>query len=134
MINPRLLLPGMFLLALVSTSLAAADDKSTQNDTVKPTVTVEIKNIQFVPNEVTVSAGTTIKWINLDPVDHDVTSGLSINGRKSRGLKQTKFPDDKFSSGLFGKGKTFSITLDKKGEYQYYCNIHPFMTAKIIVK
>ncbi len=87
-----------------------------------------------MPSEVTVAAGTTINWVNLDPVDHDVTSGVSVIGRKARDMKQTKFPDNKFSSGLFGKDKTFSVTLDEKGEYKYYCNIHPFMIAKIVVK
>jgi len=95
---------------------------------------IEIKNLQFVPAEITVARGTRISWVNLDPVDHDVTSGVSITGRKSRGLQQTKFPDGKFSSGLFGKDKSFSMTFDDMGEYSYYCNVHPFMTGKIIVR
>ena len=95
---------------------------------------VEIKNLQFVPIELVVAAGTTITWRNLDPDDHDITSGLSVLGRQTRDMKQTKFPDGKFASGLFGKGKTFSVTLEEKGEYKYYCNIQPFMIAKIVVK
>ena len=98
------------------------------------TVTVKIKNLQFIPAEMTITAGTTITWINLDPVDHDVTSGVSVTGRKTRGMKQTKFPDSKFASGLFGQDKSFSITFDAKGEFNYYCNVHPFMVAKILVR
>ena len=95
---------------------------------------VEIRDLQFAPIELVVVAGTTITWRNLDTNDHDITSGVSVLGRQTRDMKQTKFPDDKFQSGLFGNGKTFSVTLEEKGEYKYYCNIHPFMIAKIVVK
>ena len=95
---------------------------------------VEITNIRFEPAEITIKTGTTVTWTNLDPVDHDVTSGISINGRKSRNMKQTKFPDNKFSSGLFGRNESFSNTFDAEGVYDYYCNVHPFMVARIIVE
>lgn len=37
--------------------------------------TVEMKNIQFVPNQVTVMPDTRIVWINKDNVNHTVVSG-----------------------------------------------------------
>ncbi len=135
MTNDRLFLLGMFALSLVVATSGFGNGKQTgQKNLETQAVTVEIKNLLFVPSELVVDAGTTINWVNLDPVDHDVTSGVSLIGRKTRNMKQTKFPDDKFSSGLFGKDKTFSVTFDVKGEYKYYCNIHPFMIAKIVVK
>jgi len=134
MINIRLFLAGLLTLLLFTTSSFGRDEQSEPKSPENQAVTVEIKNLQFVPNEIVVPAGTTINWVNLDPVDHDVTSGVSVIGRKTRDLKQTKFPDGKFSSGLFGKDKTYSVNLDEKGEYKYYCNIHPFMVAKIVVK
>ncbi len=134
MTHARLFLLGILTLSLVATSGFGSDEQSGQESSENRAVTIEIKNLQFVPSEVTVAAGTTINWVNLDPVDHDVTSGVSVIGRKTRDMKQTKFPDNKFSSGLFGKDKTFSVTLDEKGEYKYYCNIHPFMIAKLVVK
>ena len=134
MTNARLFLLGMLSLSLVSISGFGSDEQSGQESSENQAVIIEIKNLQFVPSEVTVAAGTTINWVNLDPVDHDVTSGVSVIGRKTRDMKQTKFPDNRFSSGLFGKDKTFSVTLDEKGEYKYYCNIHPFMIAKLVVK
>ena len=134
MTHARLFLLGMLSLSLVSISGFGSDEQSGQESSENQAVIIEIKNLQFVPSEVTVAAGTTINWVNLDPVDHDVTSGVSVIGRKNRDMKQSKFPDNKFSSGLFGKDKTFSVTRDEKGEYKYYCNIHPFMIAKIVVK
>jgi len=117
---------------LLCSALAYGQHQSAQPDC--PIVKVGIKNLQFVPNNITVAPGTTIRWTNLDAVDHDVTSGTSITGRKARGLAKTRFPDNKFSSGLFGKDKSFSVTLDRPGEYTYYCSVHPFMTGKITVK
>lgn len=130
----------LFPLALVAATLIAAafaygGDKSpgTQHEQ-SDTVTIEIENLNFVPADLIVPTGTTVRWVNLDPVDHDVTSGKSLIGRATRGMAKTKFPDDKFASGLFGKDKSFSVTFDQKGEYKYYCNIHPFMIARIVVE
>lgn len=95
---------------------------------------VEMVDLAFVPEAITISTGTTVTWINKDDVEHDVTSGKSVTGREARGKDKTKFPDGKFQSGLFGKGKTFSYTFTKEGEYPYYCDAHPFMTAEIIVE
>jgi len=116
------------------TSAYGSDEQPGAQPSQSDTVTVEIKNLKFEPAELVVPAGTTVRWVNLDPVDHDVTSGESVIGRATRGMKQTKFPDDKFASGLFGKDKSFSVTFDEKGEYKYYCNIHPFMIARITVE
>jgi plastocyanin len=97
------------------------------------TVTVNIELLTF-PEEITVKAETTVRWVNLDPVDHDVTSGTSITGRKARGKKKVKFHDGKFKSDLFGKDQTFEVTFMEKGVHQYFCNIHPFMVGKVIVE
>ena len=135
MLDARLFPLGMCAVSLVVATPSFGSDQQTQQDGPETqSVTVEIKNLQFVPIELVVAAGTTINWLNLDPLDHDVTSGVSVLGRQTRDMKQTKFPDEKFASGLFGKDKTFSVTFEEKGEYEYYCNIHPFMIAKIVVK
>ena len=133
--NVRPFLLGMFALSLAIATSSFGSGEQTQHENLETqAVTVEIKNLQFVPIELVVAAGTTINWLNLDPLDHDVTSGVSVLGRQTREMKQTKFPDDKFASGLFGKDKTFSVTFEEKGEYKNYCNIHPFMVAKILVR
>jgi len=110
--------------------------KSTQATHAVPikVITIKISGLQFVPAEITVLAGTKVRWVNDDPVDHDVTSGKSINGREARGLIKTKFPDSLFSSGLFGHRKFYEYTFQKLGKYTYYCDVHPFMTGMINVK
>ncbi len=133
--NTRLFPLSMCALSLVIATSSFGSAEQTRHENPKTqAVAVGIKNLQFVPIELVVAAGTTINWLNLDPLDHDVTSGVSVLGRQTRDMKQTKFPDEKFASGLFGKDKTFSVTLEEKGEYKYYCNIHPFMIAKIVVQ
>jgi amicyanin len=80
-------------------------------------VEVKIDNYSFAPAEITVAVGTTVTWVNHDDVPHTVRS---MDGAiKSKALDT----DDKFS-----------MTFDKPGTYEYFCSIHPKMTAKVVVK
>ncbi len=79
---------------------------------------VMIDNFSFTPQELTVSAGTKVIWINHDEVPHTVTS-----------------TDKRFtSSGTLDTDQQFSFTFSEKGIYNYYCTVHPHMTGKVIVK
>jgi plastocyanin len=80
-------------------------------------ITIDMKNIQFSPADVTAKVGQKIKWVNEDAVDHNVvaTSGGS------------------FKSSNFGKGATFETTLKKAGTIKYVCTIHPGMDGTITV-
>lgn len=78
---------------------------------------VVMKNFDFSPMTVTVPAGTTVTWKNLDGEPHTVTS---VDGR--------------FRSGALDQNDTFKFKFDKPGTYKYVCSIHPKMTAAIIVK
>lgn len=121
------------LLALASVAADDAEDLAGETPPAGSAV-IDIQNVQFERVEIRVPMGTTVRWVNHDPFTHDVTSGISILGREARQVEKTKLPDGKFSSGLFGKDQTFSYTFDTKGEYPYYCNIHPFMVGKIVVE
>jgi plastocyanin len=85
---------------------------------------VSMENIQFDPNDVTVSAGDTITFVNNESVPHDV--------HKSSG------PGEDFASGPSGgmqEGDTFELTLDVAGSYEYVCNVHaPGMSGTIKVE
>lgn len=78
--------------------------------------------IFYDPADTSVTPGSTITWTNGDSASHTVTSGTPSGG-----------PDGKFDSGLFGPGKTFKTTLDEKGTYPYFCQVHPWMTGSITV-
>lgn len=77
----------------------------------------------FSPNPVKINTGGTVTWINKDIVTHTITYG--------RGFSDPEM-GKYFDSGLMG-GK-YSKKLDKAGEYPYFCQVHPQMVGKIIVR
>ena len=88
---------------------------STEKRTPK-TYTVEIKQMQFQPAEITVQKGDTILWMNHDMVAHDVT----------------EYPDKVWTSGPLPPDKSWSMVAAKS--VNYYCSIHMVMKGKIIVQ
>jgi plastocyanin len=71
----------------------------------------------YVPDSITVSVGTIVKWTNNDNVAHDVTSKNNV-----------------FFSGNMGPGATFSQTFQSTGSFPYYCTIHPGMVGTVTVQ
>jgi plastocyanin len=84
--------------------------------TAKP-VRVVIKNIAYTQTKLNVTVGTTVEWVNDDPLQHSVTA-----------------VDKSFNSGLISPGKSFRHTFTKAGTYSFYCMPHPFMKGVIVVK
>jgi plastocyanin len=82
----------------------------------------EKTNWCYTPSEITVSSGKTITWLNDDSGLHTVTSGYYDK------------PDGMFDSGHIDSGQTFSYKFEKLGDFHYYCNLHPWMEGKVIVK
>jgi plastocyanin len=78
---------------------------------------VGIENFNFVPADLTVKAGTTVVWTNHDDVEHTVTAS-----------------DNGFGSSSIPTEGQFSYTFSTPGTYSYFCAIHPFMTARVIVQ
>lgn len=84
---------------------------------------VSAKNC-FDPSTLTVSVGATVEWKNDDQVSHTVTSGSPSDNTTGT----------IFDSSLVGPGKDFKFTFDKAGTYDYFCQVHPWMTGQVIVK
>jgi plastocyanin len=78
---------------------------------------IKIDNFSFSPQQVTVSAGTTIVWVNDDDVPHTVVGA-----------------HQEFRSKALDTSDRFSFTVTKAGEVDYFCSVHPMMTGTIIVK
>jgi plastocyanin len=72
-----------------------------------PPEEVSMTNSAFVPEEVHVPAGTTVKWMNSSQVAHTVTSTTGL-----------------FDSGNISKDASYSFTFTEPGEYLYFCNYH----------
>ena len=78
---------------------------------------VSIDNFNFTPPTLVVAPGTTVTWTNADDSPHTVRE-----------------KDGKFKSAALDTDDTFTQSFTAPGEYQYFCSIHPYMTAKIVVK
>lgn len=85
------------------------------------TVTVDITNFVFVQDEIEISVGDTVEWVNGDATRHTITSGSDDTA------------DGTFDSGDIEAGDTFSFTFTEAGEFAYFCDIHPTMTGTVVV-
>lgn len=82
----------------------------------------EVKNECYIPSLIEINEGDTVIWSNDDSAAHTVTSGTPSDG-----------PDGMFDSSLVMAGNTFEFTFEDKGEYDYFCIVHPWMTGKVVV-
>lgn len=76
------------------------------------------KNKQFIPRVLAIAEGTTVEFPNKDPFFHDVFS--IYHGRP-------------FDLGLYESGAARKIAFTKPGVSYIFCNIHPEMSAIIVV-
>jgi plastocyanin len=86
------------------------------------TASVTITNgFAFEPAEVTIVRGGTVTWTNTGGTTHTVTSGTPDK------------PSNKFNHAL-DNGKTFTVTFDESGTFEYFCSIHQTMRGKVVVR
>ncbi|WP_026229198.1 cupredoxin domain-containing protein [Paraburkholderia atlantica] len=76
-----------------------------------------MKNFNFTPTELTVKAGTTVTWKNLDGEPHTVVNDVGL-----------------FRSAALDQDDTYQFKFDKPGVYKIFCGIHPNMRATITVQ
>jgi len=79
-------------------------------------------NPDYDPEVANVPKGNVVEWTNEDEVTHTVTSSLDFG--------------ETFDSGLLNKGETFTLDTSKLelGEYEYFCIVHPWMIATLVVQ
>jgi plastocyanin len=80
-------------------------------------VVIRMVDIKFDPEDATADAGQQICWTNEDSIDHNAVAESGAE----------------FESELFGKGETFTTTLESAGTVEYVCTIHPGMVGTIAV-
>lgn len=71
----------------------------------------------YSPDELTVRAGDTVMWKNVDNLVHTVTA-----------------QDNSFDSGIIQPNQTYTRVFNTPGRYPYYCTIHPQMTGVVNVQ
>ena len=78
---------------------------------------VDIDQFTFLPQRITVKAGTTVTWINEDDVPHTIVSSSKV-----------------FKSKALDTADKFSFTFTTPGTYDYFCSVHPHMTGAVVVE
>ena len=82
----------------------------------------ETSNACYLPQDITINAGDTVTWDNVDNAAHTVTGGSPANG-----------PSGEFDSSLLMAKGVFSHTFDDAGYYDYFCMVHPWMIGSVTV-
>jgi plastocyanin len=78
--------------------------------------TVNIKSTGFVPKTVIVAGGDTVRWKNVDTVNHQVVANSGA-----------------FASGQIAPSHTYSKRLDTPGIYPYHDALHPALKGTVKV-
>jgi len=81
-----------------------------------PEVTIEIRDFDYRPRELTVAVGTSLTWVNRDSAPHDATDEAGGWG-----------------TSMLSQGESATVTFDAPGAYRYLCTIHPDMKATLKV-
>jgi plastocyanin len=76
------------------------------------------KDKTFEPDLLVVPVGSVVDFPNLDPWFHNVFS---------------LFRGKRFDLGLYQAGSQKTVTFDRPGVSYLFCNIHPEMTAQVVV-
>ena len=82
-------------------------------------VTMTMKGKAFTPHVSVVAVGSTVVFPNEDPILHNV---FSVSG------------ENRFDLDLYKRPKSGSWTFEHPGVVRVYCNIHPQMSAVVLVR
>lgn len=82
----------------------------------KQSLEIDQKQMQFSPHVLPVVTGTTVRFLNSDPVPHNVFS-----------------PEGKYNLGTWPTGEAHDYKFDKPGVYTQLCRVHPEMEAFVVV-
>jgi plastocyanin len=112
-----LVVPAVAAVAVVITLTATSARSGSDASEARAGDTIVIQNFDYAPPKLAVAAGTTITVKNADGTAHTVTA-----------------KDKSFDTGDVDGGATATITIDRPGTYQYFCDIHNYMTGTIEVR
>jgi plastocyanin len=107
----------MLLTAVGVVSLGAMDLPAPSIAGTADATTIVVKDFTFSPTPLTVKAGSTVTWTNMDDEPHNVTSDTGL-----------------FRSGGMDTNDSFSFKFDKPGTYHITCSIHPRMVGTVVVQ
>jgi plastocyanin len=86
-------------------------------------VRVRLESSNFDPSELTITAGTTVLFLNADSYTHTVTEGTGGQA-----------VDDPIVDREIAENRSVRVTFDEPGTYDITCKIHPSMQLSITVE
>ena len=117
LLMPSLVVASFYALSAAPLPAAATTPAAAAAPAVAEDTTISIREFMFSPMLLTVTAGTTVHWKNLDAEPHTV-HGVDTN----------------FRSNAMDQNESFAYKFDQPGTYRYVCSIHPQMLGTIVVK
>lgn len=108
---------GLAIVSLSTLLFACTSQSNSQETRESTTHVVEIRDFEFVPANVNVKVGDTIKWVNVDAVPHTATAA-----------------DQSWDSGLLTNSAEWEVVVTKDLAGNYICTYHPVMTGTISVE
>ena len=82
----------------------------------------DVEDICYIPPNIIVEKGKSVTWLNEDSSFHSVTSGFYPE------------PSGLFDSGHLDPYQSYTLSFDEYGTYDYFCTLHPWMKAQVIVE
>ena len=76
----------------------------------------------YIPSVIVIDSGNQVTWVNEDSAFHSVTSGFYGE------------PSELFDSGYLEPYESFSVDFDEKGNYDFFCTLHPWMKGQVLVE
>ena len=85
-------------------------------------VVVNIDKMAYETPEITIKAGESVTWTNLEVMPHNVEFAAGVAG------------DEKVRGDMLKKGETWTMQFNEPGTYDYHCTPHPFMRGTVVVE
>jgi plastocyanin len=122
---------GLFLFNYNSEETSSEETKIAIEEIIEADVVIPIKvsrpgcdieDICYIPPNIVVEKGKSVTWLNEDSSFHSVTSGFYPE------------PSGLFDSGHLDPYESYTLSFDEYGVYDYFCTLHPWMKAQVIVE
>ena len=122
---------GLFLFNYNSEEINSEETRTTVEEIIEADVIIPIKvsrpgcdieDICYIPPNIVVEKGKSVTWLNEDSSFHSVTSGFYPE------------PSGLFDSGHLDPYQSYTLSFDEYGVYDYFCTLHPWMKAQVIVE
>jgi plastocyanin len=122
---------GLFLFNYNSEETSSEETKTIVEEIIEADVVIPIKvsrpgcdieDICYIPPNIVVEKGKSVTWLNEDSSFHSVTSGFYPE------------PSGLFDSGHLDPYESYTLSFDEYGVYDYFCTLHPWMKAQVIVE